>query len=47
MAYISLNITEADLRAICNHVKAQNAMNKSDFVRQAIREKIARDGAKS
>jgi Arc/MetJ-type ribon-helix-helix transcriptional regulator len=43
MAYLSLIISESDLMAIKVQVEEKKSINKSDYVRQAIREKLYRD----
>ena len=43
MAYLSLVISEQDLKAINAEVEAKKAINRSDYVRQAIREKQERE----
>jgi len=40
---MSVVITKSDEEKINEIVRNEKAINKSDFVRQAIREKIARD----
>jgi len=44
MVIMSVVITKCDEERINEIVRNERAINKSDFVRQAIREKIAREG---
>lgn len=39
---ISARVTVAEYEIICSEIAKGNAMNSADFVRQAIREKIAK-----
>lgn len=43
MVILSVVITKCDEERINEIVRNERAINKSDFVRQAIREKIARE----
>ena len=42
MATLTVKMTQREIDDIRNKVEAGNAMNVSDFVRQAVREKIAK-----
>lgn len=47
MVVLSIVITKSDESEINKIVKSERAINKSDFVRQAIREKIARESSEA
>ncbi len=42
MATLTVKMTQREIDDIRDKVEAGNAMNVSDFVRQAVREKIAK-----